>query len=77
LRQTENQFLTYPPEIARNFPEEIQDLIGYAIQRPNLGWYEGQDPRVLLQQDGHGSLATKDYLPPETEALLQTLCDAA
>ncbi|NQV21042.1 MAG: phytanoyl-CoA dioxygenase family protein, partial [Rhodospirillales bacterium] len=77
LRQVENQFLTYPPKIARAFPENLQELIGYTIQRPNLGWYEGQDPRVALLEDDGGALATKDYLSPETEALLQILSDAA
>lgn len=77
LRQAENQYLTYPPEIARKFPEKLQELIGYKIQRPNLGWYEGQDPSIALKGPVDVSLATKDYLPPETEALLQMLDDAA
>lgn len=77
LRQVENQYLTYPPEVARGFPENLQELIGYTIQRPNLGWYEGQDPSVALEGAVDVSLATKDYLPPETEALLQMLDDAA
>jgi len=53
LKQYENAFLTYPPELARQFPAAIRDLIGYRIHRPNLGGYEGQDPSVLFETSSH------------------------
>jgi ectoine hydroxylase-related dioxygenase (phytanoyl-CoA dioxygenase family) len=71
LRQSENQYLAVPPEIARGLPQELQRLIGYAIHAPNLGWYEGQDPGVVLKLGYVESLAARDYMPPEAEALLK------
>jgi hypothetical protein len=50
LRQYENQYLAYPPEVARTFPPELQRLIGYQMHRPNLGGHEGQDPIVALNR---------------------------
>lgn len=39
LRQEENQFLSCPPEIARELPEELQDLLGYSVGSYALGYY--------------------------------------
>lgn len=39
LRQEENQFLSCPPEIAKDFPEELQDLLGYTVGSYALGYY--------------------------------------
>jgi ectoine hydroxylase-related dioxygenase (phytanoyl-CoA dioxygenase family) len=58
LKPYENQWLAYPPEIARQFSPELAALAGYEIHRPNLGNYEGQCPSVLLR----GANAD-DYLP--------------
>ena len=49
LRTYEEQFLAYPREVARDFPEELQRLIGYQQHRPNLGGWEGQDPIEYLR----------------------------
>lgn len=70
LRQAENQYLAVPPQLARTLPERLQSLAGYAIHAPNLGWYEGQDPRVVLERGFVDALAAKDYLPPEVNAML-------
>ena len=48
LRQAENHYLTTPPQVARTLPEKLRALLGYTIHAPNLGWYEGQDPSVVL-----------------------------
>lgn len=48
LRQEENQFLSVPKEIVRELPEEVQRLLGYDRCPPGLGWYEMEDPRLLL-----------------------------
>lgn len=56
LKTYENQYLTYPPSVARAFAPEIQALIGYRMHRPNLGSWNGQDPGVLLGEP-------KDYAP--------------
>jgi hypothetical protein len=64
LRQTENQYLVAPPEIAKDFPEALQDLLGYAVHRPNLGMYEGNEPKALLQSTPNKKLITHDWLTP-------------
>ncbi|MGE0743543.1 MAG: phytanoyl-CoA dioxygenase family protein [Hyphomonadaceae bacterium] len=51
LKQYENQFLAYPPAVARSFPEPLQRLIGYQMHRPNLGGWEGRDP-ICAFEDG-------------------------
>ncbi len=49
LKPFENQWLVYPPHVARNFPPDLAALAGYQQQRPNLGNYEGQCPSILLR----------------------------
>jgi ectoine hydroxylase-related dioxygenase (phytanoyl-CoA dioxygenase family) len=70
LKQYENAFLTYPPQVARQFSKPIRDLLGYRIHRPNLGGYEGQDPAVLFETDSH-TLAAVDAIPPAVALELQ------
>ncbi len=70
LRQYENQYLAYPPEIAQTFPKALCDLIGYRIHRPNLGGHEGQDPSVLFHGPGH-ALSAVDALPEATRLELE------
>jgi hypothetical protein len=65
LKPYENQFLVYPPEIARHFTPELAALVGYQLHRPNLGNYEGQCPSVLLGDDVVDYLAATDELRPE------------
>jgi len=57
LKPYENQFLVYPPPVARRFSKELSALIGYQLHRPNLGNYEGQCPSILLGDE------VADYLP--------------
>ena len=71
LRQADNQYLAGPPEVARSLPEQLQRLVGYAIHVPNLGWYEGQDPSVVLGSGKIDTLAARDYMPPELELSLK------
>ena len=50
LRGETNQQLMWPPKIARNFPREVQELIGYSSEGGILGCIQlGQDPIVLLE----------------------------
>ena len=70
LRQAENQFLAYPPEIAKDFPSQIQDLIGYKVHRPVLGYYEGQEPSVLFSGRPE-SLAAQDLFPEAVAELIK------
>ena len=39
LRQEENQYLSCPPEIAKTFSSELQDLLGYTMGQYALGYY--------------------------------------
>lgn len=65
LRTFENQYLVYPPEIARSFDPELAALVGYAQHRPNLGNVEGQCPSILLSGTGIDNLAAVDALRPD------------
>ena len=52
LRQEENQYLSCPPEIARELPQEMQDLLGYTMGSYALGYYTpplppGEGPEVV------------------------------
>lgn len=42
-------YLAVPPAVARELPENVQHLIGYKIHGDFLGWVEGQDPHVVLE----------------------------
>ncbi len=70
LKPYENQFLAYPPAIARAFPPDLAGLVGYRQHRPNLGNYEGGCPSILLACDAPGRVAATDALrPDQTEAV--------
>lgn len=52
LRQEENQYLSCPPEIARDFDPELRALLGYAMGSYALGYYTpplppGEGPEVV------------------------------
>ena len=49
LRQEENQYLAVPPQVAKDLPDHVQRLIGYSLHGDFLGWVEGQDPHVVLE----------------------------
>ena len=50
LRGETNQQLMWPPEVARDFPRELQRLIGYSVEGGILGCLQlGQDPISLLE----------------------------
>lgn len=68
LKPYENQWLAYPPEIARHFPPELAALVGYRQHRPNLGNYEGQCPSILL--DGKIPTGAIDALRPDQQILI-------
>jgi len=70
LKPYENQWLAYPPEVARAFDPDLAALVGYAQHRPNLGNYEGQCPSVLLKHRVPDRLAATDSLRPDQEELV-------
>jgi ectoine hydroxylase-related dioxygenase (phytanoyl-CoA dioxygenase family) len=72
LKPYENMWLTYPPEVAANYPMLLQDLIGYRLNRPNLGNYDGNCPSLLLKGNPAEHLATMDsFLPEQLRSLEQ------
>jgi len=70
LAPQEKLLLSIPPEAARAFPERLQQLIGYQLHKPNLGWIEGRDPREWLVGEVKDVAAAADNLTPVHEALL-------
>lgn len=70
LKPYENQWLAYPPAVARHFPAELAALVGYRQHRPNLGNYEGQCPSVLLGDDADRPLGAIDALRPDQQAMV-------
>lgn len=76
LKPYENQWLAYPPAIARHFSPELAALAGYAQHRPNLGNFEGQCPSVLFGGYPEDPLAAIDALKPEQSVLLAAHVDA-
>jgi len=65
LKPYENQWLAYPPVVARHFPPELAALVGYRQHRPNLGNYEGQCPSILLGNDLPDQMGATDALRPD------------
>jgi hypothetical protein len=70
LKPFENQWLVYPPEIARHFDPALAALAGYHIHRPNLGNVEGRDPSLLFETDLDGHVGAVDCMTPEIDRLL-------
>ena len=70
LKPYENQWLAYPPEVARRFSPELAALVGYRQHRPNLGNYEGQCPSVLLSDELPARLGAVDALRPDQTAMV-------
>jgi ectoine hydroxylase-related dioxygenase (phytanoyl-CoA dioxygenase family) len=48
LRPVENHVLVVPPAVARDLPERLQELLGYNIQPPFIGYVDGRHPKRLL-----------------------------
>lgn len=48
LRPQENHCLAVPRSVARELPERLQELLGYNIYPPFLGYVDGTHPRRVL-----------------------------
>ena len=48
LRPQETHLLTVPPEVARDLPPRLQELLGYNVFPPFLGYVDGRHPRRVL-----------------------------
>ncbi|WP_449472611.1 phytanoyl-CoA dioxygenase family protein [Sphingobium chungangianum] len=71
LKPYENQWLAYPPAIARQFDPELAALVGYCQHRPNLGNFEGQCPSILLRDGIPDRIGAIDALRPDQEILVE------
>lgn len=72
LRQEENQYLSTPPELAREYSPELQDMLGYAMGQYALGYYTppgapGEHPECVsttmaVREDAGGALGGAELL---------------
>jgi ectoine hydroxylase-related dioxygenase (phytanoyl-CoA dioxygenase family) len=51
LRPQENHCLAVPRATVRTLPERLQELLGYNIYPPFLGYVDGRHPRSVLNRD--------------------------
>jgi ectoine hydroxylase-related dioxygenase (phytanoyl-CoA dioxygenase family) len=51
LRPQENHCLAVPRRVVRQLPERLQELLGYNIYPPFLGYVDGVHPRKVLSTD--------------------------
>lgn len=56
LRAQENHVTAVPPEVARELPERLQELLGYNIHPPFLGYVDGRHPLRTLRRAGGPSV---------------------
>lgn len=75
LKPYENQWLAYPPPVARGFAPELAALVGYRQHRPNLGNYEGRCPSILLGDTAQGPLGAIDALRPDQTELVEAFVE--
>jgi ectoine hydroxylase-related dioxygenase (phytanoyl-CoA dioxygenase family) len=48
VRQIENMVLAVPPDCARGYSERVQELLGYDVLEPFIGYVDGVHPKRLL-----------------------------
>jgi ectoine hydroxylase-related dioxygenase (phytanoyl-CoA dioxygenase family) len=51
LRPQENHCLAVPRDVARDLPERLQELLGYNVYPPFVGYVDGSHPRRVLSAD--------------------------
>jgi hypothetical protein len=50
LRPQETQLLVVPPQLARQLPPRLQELLGYSIYPPFVGYVDGRHPRTVFER---------------------------
>jgi len=64
LRQIESMLLAVPPQVAANYSDRIQNLLGYSIMEPGfMGYVDGVHPKKLIDPDYLGRKHRAE-LPP-------------
>jgi ectoine hydroxylase-related dioxygenase (phytanoyl-CoA dioxygenase family) len=65
LRQQENQQLGIPPDVVRQFPHRLQELVGYSVYNGLLGHIDKQHPaEAILGEDRRADMVW-DLLEPK------------
>jgi ectoine hydroxylase-related dioxygenase (phytanoyl-CoA dioxygenase family) len=59
LRAQESHLVVIPPDVARDLPPRLQELLGYNVFPPFLGYVDGRHPRRALDRDAE---RTEDVL---------------
>jgi ectoine hydroxylase-related dioxygenase (phytanoyl-CoA dioxygenase family) len=59
LRPQENHVLGVPRDVAATLPERLQELLGYGIYPPFVGYVDGRHPRRVLTGVDHASEQAK------------------
>lgn len=72
LRQEENQYLSCPPEIAKNLEPGLQELLGYTMGNYALGYFS--DPDMALEK-GAGIVAPESLLGRKPTSSMQLITD--
>lgn len=62
LRQEENHYLNMGLDKVKTLPREIQDICGYALSEPFLGWVNSTTPRVVLDPSIQVSSILRIYI---------------
>lgn len=52
LRPQENHVIGVDPEVVATLPERLQELLGYNIDPPFVGYVDGRHPRRFLPRIG-------------------------
>ena len=50
LRPQENHVIAVPREVVRDLPKRLQELLGYNIHPPFVGYVDGRHPRRVLER---------------------------
>ncbi|CAI0644301.1 unnamed protein product [Colletotrichum noveboracense] len=61
LRQEENQYLSVPQDIAKNYDRPIQEYMGYAMSDPACGYVDQMDPIFVLHPELKGDGRPSDF----------------
>jgi ectoine hydroxylase-related dioxygenase (phytanoyl-CoA dioxygenase family) len=64
LRPQETQLVAVPPEIVRTLPERLQELLGYNVYPPFLGYVDGRHPRRILDGDAEPTVDPLRQIAP-------------
>jgi ectoine hydroxylase-related dioxygenase (phytanoyl-CoA dioxygenase family) len=50
LRPVENHVLVVPRDVVRELPAQLQELLGYNVHPPFVGYVDGRHPRRVLER---------------------------